>query len=98
MKKNTITLNKNDLTTFLEYLLGHVEDCYYKECEKAINNFVNKNTLLEIGNACYIRDSYDTLYTIIDMNKTKDRILVEDPKTKDVVLVFSGEITEIIEN
>ena len=61
-------------------------------------NFMNKNALLEIGNACYIRDSYDILYTIVDINKTKDRILVKDPKTKDVILVFAGEITEIIEN
>ena len=61
------------------------------------NTKVNKK-LLKIGNACFIRDSYDILYVIIDMNKTKTRILVEDPKTKDVILVFIGEITEIIEN
>ena len=58
----------------------------------------DKNALLKIGNACYLWDSYDILYTIIDMNKTKNRFLVENQKTKDIILVSIGEITEIIEN
>lgn len=40
-------LNKKELVTFLEYLLGHVEDCYYNECKNSINRFLNRNNIEE---------------------------------------------------
>ncbi len=46
MKENTY-LNKKELVTFLEYLLGHVEDCYYNECKNSIQRFLNRNNIKE---------------------------------------------------
>ncbi len=40
-----ICLDKEDLIIFLEYLLGHIEECYYDECKKSINNFLNRNNI-----------------------------------------------------
>ena len=40
---NNINLNKNDLINFLEYLLGNIEECYYKECKQSIKRFLERN-------------------------------------------------------
>ena len=40
---NKIIIDKNDLIIFLEYLLGHIEECYYKECKITIKSFLNRN-------------------------------------------------------
>ena len=40
---NNIKINKNDLINFLEYLLEHVEECYYKECKQSIKRFLERN-------------------------------------------------------
>lgn len=35
-----------DLTTFLNYILDKVEDCYKKECEQSLQRFLKRNGLL----------------------------------------------------
>lgn len=36
-------INTNDLIIFLEYLLEHIEECYYKECKQSIKSFLERN-------------------------------------------------------
>ena len=36
-------INANDLIIFLEYLLEHIEECYYKECKQSIKRFLERN-------------------------------------------------------
>ena len=67
MKKNTITLNKNDLTIFLEYLLGHVENCYYNECKKSIDNFIKRNT--------FEKTSLQLLEEVVELGFEKEYVL-----------------------
>lgn len=38
-------LNKKDLINFLEYLLGHIEECYYSECKIMIKRFLERNKI-----------------------------------------------------
>lgn len=42
-----VYLEQEDLVTFLEYLLGHIEECYYKECKNSITRFLERNNIKE---------------------------------------------------
>ena len=42
---NNIKINKNDLISFLDYLLDKVEICYYNECKQAIIRFLERNDI-----------------------------------------------------
>lgn len=43
--KNSVTLEKRDLMNFLEYLLGHIDECYYLECKSMIERFLTRNNI-----------------------------------------------------
>lgn len=38
-------IDKKDLTNFLEYLLEHIEECYYRECKQSIKRFLERNNI-----------------------------------------------------
>lgn len=39
-----ITMNKKELENFFNYVLDKVEDCYKKEVEQAMKDFIKDNT------------------------------------------------------
>lgn len=43
---NKAILDKEDVITFLEYLLGHIDKCYYLECKTMIERFLARNNIV----------------------------------------------------
>ena len=62
-------MNKKDLEKFLDYLQDKVEDCYKKETQQAISDFLKKQNNIYLN----ITECYD-MYLIFDKYRYISRL------------------------